>query len=747
MGSASAGESGKQTEMTELNHTRRRWLLLLVLAIDGNGARAASAETGVAAGAPGLEVVTVTAQKRAENLQATPIAIFTISGATLAQRPGISTADLARYVPGLLVGKSTFVGQTYLRGVGQSNGVPGVESPVATYLDGVYLGAPALAVFDLNNISQVAVLRGPQGTLFGRNATGGLIQVTTREASHDFDGNAEVGYGNFNTVSGRLYATGEVSANLAASVAFSGSDRQDGYIRNTITDADLLDEKKYTLQNKWLLDLGEYTTVKLNLLHGDYRNVSGTQRGIYPGTLASDGVSSYLGEHRIANRIDGSNATQIDLASVTLASDRDWGRISNQASFVGFRGELAVDQSGHPGRPNPNNVAAQISALDATIESWTEEFQVQAAPGAELQWIAGIFYLHDVTDIALDVDLDAAPFSFVSTELQTDSWSLFAQATRPLTERARVTAGLRYTRDTKDFSGSTATGARPASTLPTHQSWSQPTWRLALDYQFTPAVLGYVSYNRGFKSGAYTNTDVVFPPAAPETVDAYELGLKSQWLDNRLRLNGAAFFYDYTDLQLRAVSGAVILTYNAANSRVYGLDIELDALFTDDFSVSAGFEALHARYTHFPTGPVSLPTPLPAVPPGCTGTPNLRNGGATTVFCDLAGNAMVKAPKLSATFGMHYEMSFAGGTAVLSLQDRYSSRYYFEPDNVLEQSAYHWVDATLSLAPDDGAWRLSLWGTNLTGARVFDAAVTAGNSFVYSPGSPRMYGLTLNLRF
>lgn len=696
---------------------------------------------------PILEMVTVTAQKRSENLQATPISIAAISGESLERIPLSNTGDLAKYVPGLLVGKSAFVGQTYLRGVGQSNGVPGVESPIATYLDGIYLGAPALSVFDLNNISQIAVLRGPQGTLFGRNATGGVIQITTREADHDFGVSAEVGYSSFNTTTGRLYVTGGVTPDLATSLAFSGKDRQEGVLRNVTTGSKLQDEKSYTVQNKWLWDAGENTTVKLNLLHGEYDNLPGAVYSVYPNTLASDGATTYLGEHNVANRNDGSNTTESSIASATVLHDFDWGRISSQTSYATFNGDLVLNQSAHPGRPNVNNAAAQISGLYGKIDSWTEELQIQAPASAHFQWIVGAFYLRDHTAVELNVHLDDTPFAFVDTDVRTDSYSVFGQATHPLGELAQVTAGVRYTRDTKDFSGITGAGLRPAPTLPTEKSWSQMTWRLALNYQFTTEVMGYVSHDRGFKSGTYTNTAVIFPPAAPETVNAYEVGLKSQLMGRRVRINGAAFLYDYEDLQLRTVAGSTILTYNAANSRIYGVDLDVDALLTDKLTLSAAAEVLRARYTHFPSGPVGVPTPLLTIPAGCTGAVNPRVGGAATIACDLKGNHMVKAPPLSATLSLQYDTQIAGFETIFSLQDRYSASYYFEPDNVLKQNAYHMVDATASVSPMRGAWRLTLWGTDLTAARVFDTGVTAGNTFAYAPGSPRLYGATLNVTY
>jgi iron complex outermembrane receptor protein len=715
--------------------------------LGATGSAAAAEQDGDAGSTAQVEEVLVTAQKRSENLQQVPIAITAITAKTLSSAATVNTEDLAQFVPGLLVGKTSAGGQTYLRGVGQGTGVPGAESPVATYLDGIYLGAPALGVFDLNNVSQIAVLKGPQGTLFGRNATGGLIQIVTNTPSSTPSGKLDVGYGNYKTFTGHLYVTGPITDDLSASLAISGKDRENGYIRNVYTGHDLVDEKSYTVQSKWLWTVSPSTDVELNVLHGDYRNLNGSIFAVYPGATASDGVTKYLGSHTISNRTDVPNESQNSIASLRLNHDFGVARLMSLTASTDFKSDLGIDQSAMPGTPNPNNARAQLADLHSSIHEFSQELQLQAPAGQDFQWIAGLFYFQDLTKIRLKVRLDDTPVATTFTRLDTTSYSAFLQGTKTIFPDTRLTLGLRYTSDTRKFSGLTNTGASPAAGLPNQKTWGEPTWRVALDHSFTPDLLGYVSYNRGFKSGNYSNTNVTNPPADPEIVDAYEAGLKSELLDNRLRLNVAAFYYDYKDIQLRSLEGASLIFFNAANSRVYGLDVDFNAVINEHLSVTGGFELLDAKYTRFPRGVMNLPTPIAAAPAGCTGAPNLRQGGTTTFVCDLSGNRMVKSPTFSGNLNVEYTWDTARGSFLVLAGDNYVSGYYGEPDNILKQRAYHWLTASIAWTSPDERTSVKLWGTNIGNARVFSSVATGASTYFYEPGQPPMYGITLGRAF
>ncbi len=691
-----------------------------------------------------LGEIVVTAQKRSENLQTVPIAITAIPAERLERQAVTNTADLARYVPGLLIGKSLFAGQTYFRGIGQGITIPGAESPIATYIDGIYLAAPSLAVFDLNNVEQVAVLKGPQSTLFGRNATGGLIQITTRAPSDTPAARAEIGYGRFATLTGKALLSGPVAPDLAASLSFTGKHRAHGPVFNRFTGRHLLDEKSWSLQNRWRWTPGALTA-DLNLIHGDYRNLPGSVAGIFPGHLAQDGATRYLGYRTVSNRVDGPNATRSSIASLKTGYVLDGVTVSNQIAYAHFRGKSVIDQSGTAGRPNPNNVAAFLPDAIGTSRTWTDELQLQTPTDRWLQATAGAFYLHNVSLARATNRFDETFFSSYRIRLETESISAFGQITAAIADPTRITLGLRYTSDRRAISGTTVPATVPNPAIPTHKTWSRPTWRAAIDHRFTPEVMAYASWTRGFRSGSFTTTALNIPPAAPETVDAYEAGVKSELWDRRIRFNLTGFVYDYRDIQLRALRGTVVDIFNAARARIHGGEAEVEAALGGGLRLTGGVQLLDATYRDFPNGVANVPSPLPVVPAGCTGPRSPVNGGVVRLICDLSGNRMVKSPKFSANAAIDYERSFGWGTILLSIADSYSSGYYFEPDNRLRQPAYHWVDASIRWRSPDRRWSASLWGTNLANERVYDSALTGIGSYIYRPGSPVSYGVTMGV--
>jgi iron complex outermembrane recepter protein len=688
--------------------------------------------------------IVVTAQKRPENLHDIPIAITAIPAERLDRQAVTNTADLARYVPGLLIGKSLFAGQTYFRGIGQGLTIPGGEAPIATYIDGVYLASPSLAVFDLNNVEQVAVLKGPQSTLFGRNATGGVIQVTTRAPSDRPAARVELGYGRFATLTGKALISGPILPDLAASLAFTGKRRGQGPVFNRFTGRHLFDEKSWSLQNRWVWTPGALTA-DLNLIHGDYRNMPGSAAGIFPGHLAADGATRYLGYRTISNRVDGANATRSTIASLKTSYALDGATISNQIAYTHFRGSTVIDQSGTAGRPNPNNMPAFLPDATGTTGTWTDELQIQTRADAPLQWTGGLFYLHNRSVGRAVNRFDESVFSSYRIRLETDSLSAFGQVAAAIAERTRLTLGLRYTSDRRRISGVTVPATPPNPAIPTAKTWSRPTWRVAIDHRFTPDIMAYASYVRGFRSGSFTTTALSIPPADPETVDAYEAGLKAQLWDRRLRVNLTGFVYDYRDIQLRALRGTIVDVFNAARARIHGGEAEIEAALGGGLRLSGGLQLLDARYRDFPNGVANVPSPLAVIPTGCVGPRSAVNGGTARLACDLSGNRMVKAPTLSANVAIDYERQFAWGSIALSVQDSYSRGYYFEPDNILRQPAYHWVDASIRWRSTDQRWTATLWGTNLAKERVYDSALTGAGSYIYRPGSPVGYGVTLGL--
>ncbi|MCP3731221.1 TonB-dependent receptor [Sphingomonas sp. MG17] len=690
-----------------------------------------------------------------------------VTADTLAQAGAVKTSDIAALVPGLVFTNTLGGGVPYIRGIGQTLGVPGAESPVGLYIDGVYLLTPASGLFEFNNIDRVEVLRGPQGTLFGRNTTGGLINIITRDPGDSFQLDADVGVGNYKSFSAHLFAATPVGGGLSTSVSAFGFRRKDGFGRNVTLNIDLFRETSWGIQNKWRwLSEDGATDVVLNLLHSYSKSQVGMTYGVPPGSIGGDG-SRYLGQYVFASSVHEPAVNRQNLASLKISHDFGSFQVMNIAAYHTLYQKYRFAQLGYDNNAlaATNPFAAQYPNLIAKDNTFTEEFQIQAPAGAKFQWIVGAYYMHD--DIPM-FHTESKPNNVlrinIDTRQKTDSYAGFVQGTYPILENTRLTAGLRYTSETKRIAGQAAlangtiisTPANPGpgqAPLAPETTWSKLTYRASLDHDFSDDVMGYASYNRGFKGGVYNLANYGNPPAEPEIVDAYEVGLKTYLFDRRARFNISAFYYDYKDIQLRTSittnTGTFFATYNAATARMKGIDVDFEVRPLDGLNLTGGFEILDAEYRSFPRGLYAFPNPLtPASLPANCNPPAAYNpapGGNTTLTCNLSGNRMIRAPKLTFNLGMSYKARLADGGALLfTANDAYNSGFFWDPENRLRQNSYHNISAAITYTTPDGKWDLQLWGRNLADEWIWSTA-TGGTSDTYSPGLPRTFGVRVGL--
>jgi iron complex outermembrane receptor protein len=692
------------------------------------------------AGAGKIEEIVVTAQKRSENAQKVPIAISVITEKNLEAQHITGMEDLPALLPGLKVGNSAGSGLVYLRGTGQNSGAPGIVNPISTYLDGIYIGIARLGLFDLPAVSQITLLKGPQGSLFGRNASGGIIQVATKDPSSKSSGSAQLGYGNFGTVDGAVYATGSLSDTVAANFSFKGRTQSQGEITNVYTGNDLLKERSYSTQSKIRWTPNDDTTVLLNAALLSSRDMRGVVNGPLPGYTANDGVTTYLGEDKVRLRYDPHSKVDTKLLSLKVTHDLGWAEVSNL--LHGLSSETLfkdLQGSGHAGRPNPNNQPDQHITAPTKIIANGDDLQISSTGNGPLKWIAGLSYEYERTDSTFSVYADEALISNTIGRVTSDALAEFAQATYAITPSTRVTGGLRYTSDKLTFTGvNTVTGQTSAGLAPS-TTYDQLTWRAAIDHDLTRKILLYAAANRGFKAGQYNITSVTNPPVKPEIVDGLETGFKSMLFD-RLRLNTALFYQKSSNIQLRSNQGGSVILFNAAKAKTAGMDIDFDATLSDHWSLKGGLEWMPvAKYTSFPNASAVLPSPLATIPANCKGTPSTVKGGTVNLVCDLTGYRMIFAAKVAATLGVQYSTSAFGGKTEINVGDGYSSRYFIDPNGSTFVDPQHVLNASaVWMAPGD-KWNVRLWGTNLTNAK------TGFRGFAYIPGSPRRFGLEVGV--
>lgn len=679
----------------------------------------------------GLVDIVVTAQRRSENLQNVPVAVTALSAATLEATGAATVEDLNGLTPGLNI---TTTGGAYvlprIRGVGTTAGGAGIENPVAVYVDGVYYASATGSLLSLNNVAQVAVLKGPQGTLFGRNATGGLIQITTRDPQEDFEADIEGTYGNRNTFAGSLYLTGGLAPDVSADLAVYYRNQLDGFGINRVTGNDVNRARNFALRSKIKFDIGDSTTIKLA---GDYTNNKAALVAFRPvsGTIPVGGVPFASGKFDVESDADPLSATEQGGGSLTIQHDFSAIRALSITAYRKTRTHFILDSDK---RPQPINTIDVIQK----DRQFSQEFQLVSTAGGRFQWTAGAYYFwakgsYDPIRIILN---NAAAVITLPAEQTTRSAAVYAQGTYELADGLKLTAGLRYTHDRQSFSGSqtrtTAGGTVPLASASDSTTASKLTWRLALDYRFSPELMGYLSYNRGFKSAGYNPQAFPAVPFKPEVLDAYEVGFKADLFDRKLRLNPSFFYYDYKNLQVSSFVNGILTISNAANAEIYGLDLDATAAVAKGLTLSAGLSILHARYKDF--NGASISTPLPA-------------GGNLITSGSAAGKRLQATPDWTLNLAIDYTIPIGSNELQLHGDYYYNDGWYPEAENRIRQPHYNLFNASIAYVFNDGRYTARVWGRNLGNAayalQMNSQAV--GDAIGMAPG--RTYGVTLGAKF
>ena len=702
-------------------------------------AHAADTTPSAGAGSEELEVITVTAQRRTENIQQVPITITAVSGDALVKQGIFDTTSLGAAVPGLIFTREGNEGTPHIRGIGTTTVGPGSESSVAVYVDGVYRSDQPALLSGLNNVSSIEVLKGPQGTLFGRNASGGVIQITTKDPSFTPGIELNVGYGNYDTARTSLYATAPLSDTVAINLALEGEDQTKGWGRDLANNTEAFDGYNGNVRSKLLWMPGENTRAIVALDVSSNRDEAGYGWTLFPGARNIFDVATYNGFYNPDDNPGDVNRWRNEGVSISLDHNLGWAKVVSISAERYMVGTGLLDLAVVP-VPLFEEVGVYTKGT-----TFSQEVQLQSPEGSGLQWLAGLYYLNDVA--ALDPDhvygsaLGAGNYENIANTITTNSLAPFGQATLEVLHDTRVTLGLRYTRDMKEIVGEhTFDGATiPDTAGRQSEIWDKLTWRTAVDHRFTPDVLGYISYNRGFKSGTFDISSALAPPVAPEVVDAYEAGWKTEWLNHSLRVNGSTFFSRYSNLQLQTVDAASATEQllNAASAKIYGLDLDAEAVVASNLRVTAGLEALHARYTSFPFAPSYIPNQPPQ------GTSPYGGDTLTSVSAD--GLQLLSAPNLSANIAVDYTYATSGGLFDFNVVPSFTSRYPQTLDRRLYQPSVPLLSSSITWSSGDHRWSIRLWGANLLGRQYFTYAGELSSGDLYSPAPPRTFGVIFSL--
>jgi iron complex outermembrane receptor protein len=694
------------------------------------------------------EEIVVTAQRRPERPEDVPISLTALSGEQLERMQATDMAGLGKVVPSLVMSRTSVFTQPFLRGVGKRSNL-GVENGVATYVDGVYLASSISAMLDLRGIERVEILNGPQGTLFGRNATGGVVQVITRDPTSDTSGEFMLHAGTDEHVRGDMYLTGgsdQLAGNVALSLSHTG-----GYGTNFYTGREDQGEVDHSFvgRTKWVWR--PKAILKLTLA-ADYQDLDQDWPLLpvkgFPPIGEPPAQDFHDGNHDTTNRF------RFRYGGVSLRADVEIGkmRLMSLSALRRMRARWSLDLDTGP---QPLSSAVPIAEQD----QFSQEFQLQSSEASAIQWVAGLYYIHlderyDPTTSHYGGGYSALLGGRIRQTLfssgDVSSYAGYGQGTLPIGQSTRLTLGLRYTVEDRSVRANAERlfdnppFVRPIPGLPlmsqeplrNNDTFSKLTWRASLDRDFSDEVMGYVAVSRGFQSGGWNLQTPQNPAFDPETLDDFEAGLKYVDSSRRFRADANIFYYDYSDLQVSALTPIGQATTNAASAEIYGVELQLDARLNQRTAVNFGAQLLHARFESFPNATCSSFAPGAALP-------------YAPITCDVSGNDLPFAPDLKFNVGASHQVPLGkSGKLLLSGNLAYSSGYFAEPDNVVQQDAFATVDLSAEWQPNWRGPSIQLWVLNLTDTQYFDALATVQTlGVLHNPAAPRRFGASMSYSF
>lgn len=732
-----------------------------------------------------LQEITVTATRRAESLQDVASSASVFSAEDLSALKVLEPRDLAEQTPGLLTkfgpnGLAT-VG-FYMRGVGINDFTGTVDPSVGVYVDEVFQPTPDMLNFAVYDIERVEVLRGPQGTLYGRNSTGGAINFITARPTEEFEGFVKAGYGSYQTSSLTAAVSGPLSDNLKGRIATNiiNSSSNSGWSYNRFTGNELGKIESFAMRGQLEWTPSESTQVRLSYSHGDSESEQPLLQHVGtrdPETFAICGpvIAGRIAEGQCVDFLeyfdpdssvyDGAANVdprlELESDEFTLTVNWNLGR-STLTSITGFA-DFSKEQS-QDIDASPNIVADNFTFND--VESFSQEIRLTSDESFDKPWIIGVNFGKSDIDWFQTIDLsDLAIPTSNGAKQSTESWAVFGQMTFPITERLEFTGGLRYTDESRDWAGATfvgtfsnlseayASGAPRLSQLPipsgtpgaggvldfpTTVDEQKVDYSAVLKYQATDDAMVYFSVSEAFRSGGYSSA-VIFSqealePYGSEELTAYEIGAKMSLADNTLRLNTSAFFYDYKGFQatfVRATEASARLQ-NAGDVEITGLEAMLDWMPTESLSLSLGVALLDTKIA-------STDVVLPPL-----------DGGPETT---IKGNEIPNAPKTSFNGRIGYDFAVTDNlTLALQTDFNYVSEHFLEPNNrkYLAEDGYFLINGRITLLPTDGQWQVAVWGKNLGDEEYRSAAQDLALALGFSEivmGMPRTWGLEFEYRF
>lgn len=670
----------------------------------------------------GLGDIIVTAQRRSERLQDVPAAISAFSDDQLALSGVQSTRDLQIVTPSLTFVQASFAPQPTIRGIGTRNVNPGDEQVVPIYLDGVYQPFIVGGIFELNNVDRIEVLKGPQGTLLGRNATGGAINIITLAPSFSPEAELTASYGSFNErqLSGYVSAgTGPVAFSLTAQYL-----KDDGYVDEQITGRRIADVESLTVRGKILLKPTASTDITLAASYSNRDDT--TSLAVYP---FGGNTQSRQGNPNLVITT-GDRQTRLNFfPSLTVSQNAVSANIVQRLGAVDLTSITGYSESTLDYRadvdgttvPTTNQVVQQYG------RTLSQELFLTSAGTGRFSWIVGGFYLDDRSGFSPRL----SGTTITNTRATTKAYAAYAQGTYAITDALNATVGGRYSSDRKCASADNGIGTR---FLPrTCETWDSFDPSATLDYKVDEDTKVYLRYAQAFKSGVFNAAAFSAMPVTPEKVRSYELGMKSDpapWI----RLNLAGFYTDYDNIQVNTrdpITTAVILQ-NAASARIYGVEGDLFLRPAERFNVRLSVSTIDAKYIEYRNAQVFTPR---------------VGGGNVAQTIDASGQRLVRTPETTASIAADYTAPLLGGNLTVSGNVFYQGTLNWQVDGRLRQPDYAMVNAQIAWRSPDDRYEVAVYGRNLTGVDEPLSLITSTVNDQASYMRPATVGVRVGAKF
>ena len=696
-----------------------------------------------------IEEVVVTAQKREENLQDIPIAVSAFDANGIRDARIEEMGDIVARTPNFSFTPYSGVDpQLFIRGIGSSDDGAGGDPSVVVFIDEVAVNRASSSSFEVYDISRIEVLRGPQGTLYGKNAIGGAINFITNKPEDVFSASLSVTpAGDRDRFETRGHLNLPINDKVALRVA-GATKKRDGFSKNIITghDVETMDTRSGRLQLNYLPT--DTLDILFNIDHTRDENESGSRKAVPVGTyLPARGFIPTPNPRHVESLYDGELNRKITNSYLRINWDMEWATMTSITGFRTTKFDWVQDLGGMTGIPTAPFTTVNFASEDD--KQFTQELRLNGeAFGGDMIWVAGLYFSDE------DIDREE-PFKKRSGTIlsltafdqfnNSKSYAAFGQLTYSLTERLNLTLGARYTIDKKDvelaaidlYHGAPGTAiavAQEEYDISTDESWSAFTPKATLDFALNDSSMLYATVASGYKSGGYQSA----PPNAaaaresfdPEEVISYEMGAKTQWFENRMRLNVSGFLMDYTDLQVLQLiylvpgdaSTSLLVVDNAADATIKGIEMEflLKPLYALD--IGGSYSWLDATFdTYFDANGV-----------------------------DLSGNRLRRSPKNSGGIFLQYTHDFDNGSALMVRTEyNYKGTQFFENDNrpVSFEDSYEVFDASVKYLSADGSWDLNLWGKNLTDELYRTNSISVVDTGFSRLSAPRTWGLSITKRF